>query len=420
MHVMLNTRYDVLVIGGGPAGAIAAYHLAQHDIAVALLDKHSEFGVKACGGGLTYRLLSRFPELTDALAPYILKRVDTIHFYAPDFSAIRYTYDEPLSMMVLRRDFDAMLIERCKQAGVTVIAPCCATDVAVAEKYIDVATNHGEIFRAKAVVGADGVNSTIARASGLRGKWRQNQLMSSVVAECPIRPEDLPDPDTIYILFGFHGLGYGWLFPKGDLVNVGIAGMLSNNKHTRLKTVFDEFVQVLKRREILAPAFEATNIRGGLIPIKGILARTQTDRVVLCGDAASFVNAITGEGIYYAMVSGDLAAKALVRAWKAGDLSAAGLASYQQDWQQELGTEIAETVRIQERLLTKPRLTNAVVRAVAKHEGMKRTFTDFFMGKIMHADVKRSLMTHFLPQYLKLQATKVFRSLPFLGGKKQP
>lgn len=407
---MLNIRYDVIIVGGGPAGATAAYHLAQCGIAVALLDKHPFPHAKACGGGLTYRLLRRFPELADALSPYVLKRIQTIHFYAPDASALRYTYAEPLSLMVQRQDFDALLIERCKQAGVTVIAPCRASDVKIAEKYVDVVTDHGETFRANVVIGADGVNSMVARASGLRAKWQRTQVMSSVVAEGPVQLQDVADPETISILFGFHGLGYGWLFPKGDLVNVGIAGMLLENKQTRIKTVFDEFIQALKTRKMLAPDFEPTNIRGGLIPIKGVMSTTQTDRVLLCGDAAGFVNAITGEGIYYAMVSGDLAAKTVAQTWPTGDFRAEALHAYQQAWQQELGTELAETVQIQERVLTKPRLASAVVRMVAKHEGLKRTFTDYFMGKMPYAELKRVLLKQFLPQYLKLRVMQALQS----------
>jgi flavin-dependent dehydrogenase len=193
--------------------------------------------------------------------------------------------------------------------------------------------------------------------------------------------------------------------------------MLSENKNTRIKTIFEAFVQALKIREILPSAFESRNIRGGLIPIKGIIPKTQTDRVLLCGDAAGFVNAITGEGIYYAMVSGELAARSLAQALQAGDVSERALNSYQRAWQQEIGEEIAETVRIQERLLTRPRLTNTVVRTVSKHEDMKRTFTDYFMGKISHRDLKRSLMRHFLLQYLKLQTAKVFQSVLYPKGE---
>jgi geranylgeranyl reductase family protein len=414
---MLNTSYEVLVVGGGPAGATAAYQLARQGIAAAILDKQPFPHTKACGGGLTYRLVRRFPELEDQLAPYVLKPIDTIHFYAPDFSSIRYTYDEPLVLMIRRHDFDAMLIERCKQAGVKVVTPARVVDVNIAEKHVDMCTSSGETFRAKAVIGADGVNSVVARSVGLRKKWQRHQLMSSVVAECPIEPQTFKAAETITILFGFRGLGYGWLFPKGELLNVGIAGMLSENKNTRMMTIFEEFIQTLKTREILPSAFEPGDIRGGLIPIKGIMPKTQTNRVLLCGDAAGFVNAVTGEGIYYAMVSGELAAKSIAAALRTGDMSERTLRSYQMAWQQELGEEIAETVRIQERLLTKPRLTNIVVRTVSKHEGMKRTFTDYFMGKCSYRDLKRSLMLHFLPQYLKLQTAKLFQSLPFLKKK---
>jgi flavin-dependent dehydrogenase len=320
--------------------------------------------------------------------------------------------------MIRRSDFDNMHIQQCLQAGAKLVAPSRVVGIVTSEKSVDILTDAGETFRAKAVIGADGVNSVVAQHAGLRKKWQHNQLMLSMVAECPITPDDFTDQETIYILFGFHGLGYGWLFPKGNIINIGIAGMLAENKHTRLKTIYAEFIDALKTRNILSPSFKVTNIRGGLIPIKGVIPDTQTDRVLVCGDAAGFVNAITGEGIYYALVSGELAAKTLVAAMQQNDFSTVSLVSYQIAWQAELGEELSETVKIQEKLLTKPRLTNTVVHTVSKHDGMKRTFTNYFMGKISHHELKRSLMTHFLPQYLQLQAAKALRSLPFLREKK--
>jgi flavin-dependent dehydrogenase len=165
---------------------------------------------------------------------------------------------------------------------------------------------------------------------------------------------------------------------------------------------------MLKVQGKIPPSFETTWIRGGTIPIKGVIPKTQADRVLLCGDAAGFTHGITAEGIYYAMVSGDLAAKALVQAFRQNDFSESALASYQKAWQEEIGDEIAQSVHIQEKLLDNLRFTNTLVRTVEKHEGMKKAFTDYFMGKIAYRRLKRSLMLHFLPQYLKLRIMKFF------------
>jgi flavin-dependent dehydrogenase len=217
------------------------------------------------------------------------------------------------------------------------------------------------------------------------------------------------DHSSVHILFGLSGLGYGWVFPKCDYVNLGVAGLRSKRQDGNLKTVYEKFIHTLKTQGKLPAAYETTTIRGGIIPLTGVIPKTQTDRILLCGDAAGFVNGLTGEGIYYAMVSGDLAAKTLITAFQQNDFSETMLSQYQMAWQEEIGDEIMQSVHIQRRLLAHPHLANILVRTVEKHEGMKKVFTDYFMGKITYKTLKRSLMLHFLPQYLKLQVLKMFR-----------
>ena len=146
--------------------------------------------------------------------------------------------------------------------------------------------------------------------------------------------------------------------------------------------------------------------------MKGVIPKTQTDRVLLCGDAAGFVNGLTGEGIYYAMVSGDLAAKTLVQAFHQKNFRESMLTRYQTAWQEEIGAEIAQSVYVQQRLLATPCFANRLVRMVEKHEGMKKVFTDYFMGKITYRRLKWYVIFHFFPQYLRLQAMKM---LPLNG-----
>jgi geranylgeranyl reductase family protein len=407
---MANVVYDVIIVGGGPAGSAAGLYLAQQGIRIVIIDKENFPRFKPCGGGLTYRILARFPHLKDAIERLVLNRPYTIHFYAPDLSCVQYTYHEPLALMIRRSDFDSMLLEQCRQAGASVVTSTRVDKIAVTDTKVEVATIQGEQFRAKALIGADGAHSIVATQAGLRDKWQREQFVLCLVSETPHTGLNLQDHSTIQILFGLNGLrGYGWVFPKQEYVNLGVAGLLSKNQDGSMRTVYEKFIHTLKVQGKISPSFEITHIRGGIIPIKGVLPKTQTDRILLCGDAAGFANGLTGEGIYYAMVSGDLAAKTLVKAFQQNDFSESMLTHYQTAWQEEIGNEITQSVRIQQRLLTHPRFTNILVRTVQKHEGMKKVFTDYFMGKIAYRTLKRSLMLHFLPQYLKLQVTKMFR-----------
>jgi flavin-dependent dehydrogenase len=137
--------------------------------------------------------------------------------------------------------------------------------------------------------------------------------------------------------------GYGWIFPKKNCVNLGIGEFHVSAQELKskkpLKEMYEGFVSLLQEQQILPPDFKIEHLNGATLPVFP-LKKTYSDRVVLCGDAAGFINPITGEGIYYAMVSGQLAADVIVGALQKKDTSEEFLSTYQRLWEREFGKDL--------------------------------------------------------------------------------
>jgi flavin-dependent dehydrogenase len=131
------------------------------------------------------------------------------------------------------------------------------------------------------------------------------------------------------------------------------------------------------------------------------LARTYADRVLLAGDAGGFVNALTAEGIYYAMVTGELAARAAIDAIHAGNFASARLRGYEQAWKQEIGDELGHSVRLQKLLLADPARIDRVVRAASRHPALADLLARYATGALTHAQFKRSMLFRALPVYVR-------------------
>lgn len=404
---MPENVYDVIIVGAGPAGTMAALHLAQHGASVAIVDKDDFPRDKPCGGGLTPRVLARFPDLSASVNRVVLNRPHRLRFMAPDRSGMTYEHETPIALMVRRNDFDGMLLRLCREAGAAIIMPARFAALQRAPERIDIRLEDGRTLSAKALVGADGTNSAVATQAGLRTKWARDDLAVSLVSELPQAACHWRDHASVHIVYGADGFGYGWVFPKGEWVNIGVCGLLCPKPALPLKAAYQTLFHDLREAGLLSAEGGPFPVRGGIIPIKGVLDATQADRVLICGDAAGFAHAVSGEGIYYAMVSGRLAAETLLTALKHGDASKAALAAYQTAWQQEIGVEIAQSVRIQRRLIQHPSAITSIIHMAARHDGIKQAFTRYFLGTLAYADLKRTLLRHFLPQYLKLQAARM-------------
>jgi len=275
--------------------------------------------------------------------------------------------------------------------------------------HVNVTTESGE-YRSRMIIGCDGANSVVARASGLRTGNVQSDYAIDMMEETPREELSNAEGDRMYIYYRIRShYGYGYVFPKRAHLNVGVGFKLDYylaNLRGEHYAHHQSFVEDLKSKQVLAGQSNRGHFRAFPLPISGPLPRTFADRVLLAGDAGGFVNALTAEGIYYAMVTGELAARAAIQ----GQLS-----GYERAWKQEIGDELAHSVRLQKLLLADPTRIDRIVRAASRHAPLAEILARYATGAITHAQFQRSLIRRALPIYMREKARRVFPRRVFHG-----
>jgi len=337
--------YDVAIVGAGPAGSTTAKYLAEKGLKTVLIDKSKFPREKPCAGGLPTRVLSRFK---------YIKENNLIESYSYGGFALSPSLKykamvkkkDPVVGMVLRKKFDMALVKIAVDNGSKFIDGKTVEDIKILEDKVKIKLADNFNLESKIVVGADGIWSVVAKKSNLMPNNKPYGV-------CLFNEYELNE-NEIENLFGKERMcylhlrfkeifGYGWVFPKKQHVNIGI-GMIIPRKYSEepkknLLEVYKDYFNTLKEGKVLPDYLKIGKCRGGAIPFSP-LEKTYSDKVLIVGDAAGFINPLTGEGIYYAMSSGEIAAKVIISSIEANDTSENYLSKYQDFWNEDFGKDL--------------------------------------------------------------------------------
>lgn len=403
----MSERFDVLIVGAGPAGSFAAELLARGGVRVALFDGRPEGAAKACGGGVTSKALKAWPHLLNAVG----RTVNKLDLYAPSGKRLHLKLDEPFAIYS-RIAFDSFLRDRARDAGAEVFfekisasGVTKATDgwKLRAPNGSDVANNGSDKeWCGKLLLGADGASSAIGKK--LAGPLPPSDMEVAFGYRTPL-PTNGEAPTVVAFLPGF--IGYAWAFPRTDHISFGIATTQDAFVHKALDDLLWQFmIDYYRQREDRQAKFwenskapraaaiekelHATAERyaariPGLAPASWDTRRTSGPAWALLGDAAGFADPVTGEGIYYALRSAELFAESFLEGRPE---------EYEQRWRADFGGELRRASQMRRRFYGNfwgAPFTERMIKFARGHRGIQRVLGDLVAGEQGYVDLKKKL-----------------------------
>lgn len=286
------------MVGAGPAGSLAAYRLASRGASVLLLDRARFPRDKPCGGGVTGRAARLVPFPLDPVVEDVATRAELRLGYGP---ALERGGKAALILMTQRARLDEYLARRAAEAGAEFRDGVRVRGVEPEEEGIAVAAA-GERFSTAALVGADGVNGLVGRTLGLGGNRLHGVALEGNMPYGRLARERFRG--RFLVELGVVPGGYGWVFPKAGHANFGVGGW--EREGPRLREHLRRLCEAHGAR-----FDELESLRGYRLPVRSPRSVLARGRALLVGDAAGLVDPVSGDGMYEAFLSAQLAADAV-------------------------------------------------------------------------------------------------------------
>jgi len=358
----MRSDYDVIVVGAGPGGTTACRYCARAGLRTLLIDKDQFPRYKVCGGCLslkTVRLLNL------DLGPVVENTVSAVKFTYRARDPLLIDSEDPIGLMVMRDRFDEFLVREAVKEGSEFLDGDRVLEARELGNGTEVVLTSGKRLSCQYLMGADGAESLIAKSFpfSLR-KIRGDEvgLQSEVPYSSAIyfKKEDLR---RVHLDFGRIPKGYGWVFPKKEGLSIGVGGVFRGGEKN-IHQYFRDFVQDLR----LIPGRKVEKTLGHRLPVyDGAGQKVSYKNVLLVGDAGGMIDPLTGEGIYYAIRSGMLAAEAVLRSKEKGNLAGA---VYQTSVQEQIFLHLQWALHVSRIIYRFPRLSYRTLRQYPELGGL--------------------------------------------------
>lgn len=320
----LPDKIDVLIAGAGPAGSTLAYELARRGIEVLLLEKARFPRGKTCAGGINVRTLRILPF---GIEPVTEKVISTLSFTRRLEKNFTRSYPQPLLVTVRRENFDSFLVRQAEKEGGRFLPETRLLSLRQNGEMVEAETSSGNC-RARFLVGADGARSTVAQALDLMAGAGG---ILTIHSEIPLPLLPRLEPEAVHIDWGTLKRSYAYLFPKKNSFALGAGGWKIPG--LRLKEYQRAFLSTFRHEPGPLPFGRA----GFILPQRRKRQPIQKGRCLLLGDAAGLIDPFTGEGIFFAVRSAQLAAPFIQEALHRGGNS---LAAYEEAVDREIMPEL--------------------------------------------------------------------------------
>jgi len=326
-------KYDIAVVGGGPAGTASAYYAAKLGLKTILFEKHSYPRPKPCGGALSARII---PLLGKEAVKAINCEIEELRLFSPSFKCL--SLKNVPGYTVRREEFDLAMAKDAREAGAIVMDNCRVKSIyQLPSGDYEIAAETVTITAKYIIMAVGFPKNALIRSPFTREEFEEDYLAMTVLSETPVDNKILAEVNfpakVMAIFFGAVPNGYAWYFVKDGYVNIGVGATALLLKDVGAVNAYKQFVIDLKQKGFLPKDLELAKERAFPLPFKRTAEKSVFGNVLLVGDSAGFVSPVTGEGIYYAVKGGQLAAQAISENLKNG----APLSSYHDNWKKDFG-----------------------------------------------------------------------------------